>query len=61
MPVSAFSMAKDIVDAPDLVEDLTGSTPAQIGNASSKMANDLLKQIKEMVLNGADRMKNGRL
>jgi len=61
LPESSFSKAKDILDIPGTVKDVTGSTPGQIVNSGAKMMNDIFKQIKEMMLNGAKRMQNGTL
>ncbi len=55
LPESVFSKALDIKDLPSKVKSLTGST---IGE-HAKMATDVFKQVKEMMLNGAKKMQNG--
>ncbi|TKC02782.1 RHS repeat domain-containing protein, partial [Pedobacter frigoris] len=55
LPESAFSKALDIIGLPDQVKSITGST---LGEHAKKM-NDVFKQVKEMMLNGAKKMQYG--
>jgi RHS repeat-associated protein len=63
---SAFAKAKDIVDFPNAVKDLTGNTPSQIVNSTGQMfkefqtkMNEYLKDLKEKTLSGSRNMQYG--